>query len=132
MVIDIKTREIIEFSKDIDIEQNIKACILILFAIYSVVIIIAMKRIEPNTTFKDLIKSLLPIGAWLYLAFSPLFIFLMLRPVSYDFLLASIISLYTVTLLTGAVLILVYGKDKFFEYLGITPKSKKLNYRRNK
>lgn len=126
MVLNNETIELINYSKDIDIDYNIKLFLILFFIVLSIFLLWYSKKIERKTDISNTIYYIVLYISILTIIFIPLYIFLLLRSVSIDILLNYTFILYEVMLIGTCLFVLWWAGQSFlFKVFGIDFKIKK-------
>ena len=125
MVLNNETIEIINYSKDIDFDYNIKLFLILFFIALSVFLLWYSRKIERQTDLSNMIYYLINTISILILTFIPLYFFLLLRSVDSDLLLKYTFVLYGVLLIASCLFVLWFAGQTFlYKYFGVEVKVK--------
>jgi len=120
MVLNDETIELINYSKDLDIDYNIKLYLIIFFIILSIFLIWYSNKIERNTDINNLLFYLSRYISIIIIVFIPLYFFLLLRSVDSNLLLVITIGFYTIVLIGSSLIFLWFAVEYFlFKSFGI-------------
>jgi len=126
MVLNNETIEIINYSKDIDFDYNIKLFLILFFIALSLFLLWYSRKIERQTDLSNMIYYLINTISILILTFIPLYFFLLLRSVDSDLLLKYTFVLYGVLLIASCLFVLWFSGQTFlYKFLGVDMKIKK-------
>jgi len=126
MVLNNETIALINYSKDIDIEYNIKLFLIFFFIATSLILLWYSKKIERKTDISNMVYYLTFYISIIIIAFIPLYIFLLLRSVSLDVLLNYVFVFYTVMLIALCLFVLWWSGQSFlYKVFGVEMKIKK-------
>ena len=126
MVLNNETIALINYSKDIDIEYNIKLFLIFFFIATSLILLWYSKKIERKTDISNMVYYLTLYISIIIIAFIPLYIFLLLRSVSLDVLLNYVFVFYTVMLIALCLFVLWWSGQSFlYKVFGVEMKIKK-------
>ena len=125
MVLNNETIEIINYSKDIDFDYNIKLFLILFFIALSIFLLWYGRKIERKTDLSNMIYYLTNTISILILTFIPLYFFLLLRSVDSDLLLKYTFVLYGVLLIASCLFVLWFAGQTFlYKYFGVEVKVK--------
>ena len=126
MVLNNETIALINYSKDIDIEYNIKLFLIFFFIATSLILLWYSKKIERKTDISNMVYYLTFYISIIIIAFIPLYIFLLLRSVNLDVLLNYVFVFYTVMLIALCLFVLWWSGQSFlYKVFGVEMKIKK-------
>jgi len=134
MALNQDTVDIINYTKDLDIEYNIKLFLILFLIIISLFLFWYSKKIERKNDINNLLFYLSRYITIIIIVFIPLYTFLLLRSVSVNILLDYTFILYGI-LLIGAFLIILWfaGEYLLYKLFGIEFKKDKVkSYREDK
>lgn len=125
MVLNEDTIELINYSKNIDIDYNIKLFLILFFIALSIFLVWYSKKIERDTDLSNMIYYLTTYISILVIGFIPLYIFLLLRSVDIDLLLKYTFVLYGVIFIGVLLFGLWWATQRFLMLFGVDFKSKR-------
>jgi len=131
MVLTNSTTEIINFTKDIDFEYNIKLFILGILFIYSVALLWFSYKWKPEELYQKLFKMLvLQIPQAVYLIFLPLMTIYLFRSVSWESIYLPLVVFFTYVLTVVLITIPLGSGTIMLQVLGVETKTKKMELKK--
>ncbi len=131
MVLTNSTTEIINFTKDIDFEYNIKLFILGILFIYSVALLWFSYKWKPEELYQKLFKMLvLQIPQAVYLIFFPLMTIYLFRSVSWESIYLPLVVFFTYVLTVVLITIPLGSGTIMLQVLGVETKTKKMELKK--
>ena len=120
MVLANSTIETINYAKDLDIDYNIKLFVICLLFIFSIVTLILSKKIDRSETMNDTFYKIIVSFSSLFIIFSFLYPFLLLRSVPVDLLLKLSFVGYSIFISMGLLYWFYWaGKSFLSKFFGV-------------
>lgn len=120
MVISNETLEIINYTKDLDTDYNIKLLLLIFLISLSIFLLWYSSKIERKTDISNMIYYITKIFSISVISSIPIYLFLLLRSVDLDILLTYIFVFYGVLLSISMLFVLWWAGQSFLKkFLGV-------------
>lgn len=110
------TTEIINYSKDIDFEYNMKFIVLALLSIYALFGLWYIKSREPQYLYQFYVYKIINVFSICYITILPLWVFFLSRNVPIDVILRPMVVFYSVIVIIAAFSLFVFGGEKIKEF----------------
>lgn len=118
MVLENETIELVNYTKDIEFEYNIKFILMVLIISISIFLLwYSEKKIQKDTHLNQTIFYLIKTFSIMALAFSPLYTFLLLRSVEIHIVLNYILIIYTLFIIIIMLFVFWWSAQKLLEKL---------------
>ena len=134
MALNNETIELINYSKDLDFDYNIKLLLITFFIGLSLFLLWYSRKIERKTDISNMMFYFVNITSILIIGFLPLYLFLLVRTVALSVIILYVLLLYKIIFSVGILFILWWSGQTFLsKFFGVEFKStKNKNYRKDR
>lgn len=123
--------QLINYSKDLEIEYNFKLLVIASILVYSVVLMYLAKKWEAAELWEKLLKLLvMQIPSAIFIVFTPLSLFYLFRGVSWEIIFTLLIAYYTYLLVIMVILFPLGLGTYLLNYFGFNTEVSKMEVKR--